>query len=244
MKSPPVIKRFVDILDNPPQPNEKLRALMARKAPWETSAPLIMAIDASGKAIGVAEGRAGETPRLYSMHFKSKNDEPEDIGGKVMAWFSVRLEELNPDVVYIEAPIEPGAPGVTTTPETMKILIGLWFAMASECKSRGWAVRKANVQTVRTGFIGCGRVFMPKGSPKGAGSKEAKRRVFEMCRLLGWAPTDRDASDAGALFWYACTRYAPNLAAPITSIMHAKVATTIRGVDIGGAEALFKRARA
>jgi uncharacterized protein (DUF1778 family) len=28
-------KRFVDILDNPPQPNEKLRALMARKAPWE-----------------------------------------------------------------------------------------------------------------------------------------------------------------------------------------------------------------
>jgi uncharacterized protein (DUF1778 family) len=28
-------KRFVDLLDNPPGPNEKLRALMAQKAPWE-----------------------------------------------------------------------------------------------------------------------------------------------------------------------------------------------------------------
>jgi uncharacterized protein (DUF1778 family) len=28
-------ERFLDILDNPPPPNEKLRALMSRKAPWE-----------------------------------------------------------------------------------------------------------------------------------------------------------------------------------------------------------------
>lgn len=29
-------QQFVDILDNPPAPNEKLKALMATPAPWET----------------------------------------------------------------------------------------------------------------------------------------------------------------------------------------------------------------
>jgi len=205
--------------------------------------PLIWAID-SASTCGVAEGHAGEVPRLYSMKFSRKDDEPEDVGGRAMAWFQVRLEELNPDVVYIEAPMSPGAPGIRTSPSTTIMLIGLWYAMASECKSRGFAVRKANVQTVRTGFIGSGRVVMPKGSKQGEGGKEAKRRVFEMCRLLNWAPTDRDAADAGALFWYACTRYAPDLAVPITSMMHAKVATAIRGVEVGAAGALFNRASA
>ena len=205
--------------------------------------PLILALDAAS-TVGVAEGRAGEIPRLYSMKFSRKDDEPEDVGGRAMAWFQERLTDLAPDVVYIEAPMSPGAPGIKTSPSTTIMLIGLWYAMASECKSRGFAVRSANVQTVRTGFIGSGRVVMPKGSKQGEGGKEAKRRVFAMCQMLGWAPTDRDASDAGALFWYACTRYAPDLAAPITPMMWGKVATTIRGVDVGGAEALFKRASA
>lgn len=189
--------------------------------------PLILAIDAAS-VCGIAEGRAGEVPRLYSMKFSRKDDEPEDVGGRAMAWFSERLTELNPDVVYIEAPMSPGAPGIKTSPSTTIMLIGLWYAMASECISRGFAVRKANVQTVRTGFIGSGRVVMPKDSKQGEGGKEAKRRVFEMCRLLNWNPTDRDASDAGALWWYAVTRYAPDLAAPITNMMHAKVATLNR----------------
>lgn len=207
------------------------------------SAPLILALDAAS-TVGVAEGRAGEVPRLYSMKFSRKDDEPEDVGGRAMAWFQTRLEELNPDVVYIEAPMSPGAHGIKTSPATVTLLIGLWFAFAAECKSRGFAVRKANVQTVRTGFIGCGRVMMPKGSKQGEGGKEAKRRVFAMCELLGWHPTDRDAGDAGALWHYACTRYAPDLAAPITPMMWGAVATTIRGVDVGAAEALFARASA
>lgn len=116
--------------------------------------------------------------------------------------------------------------------------------MAFECKSRGFAYRKAHVQTVRTGFIGSGRIQMPKGFKQGEGGKEAKRRVFAMCELLGWAPPDKDASDAGALWWYAVTQFAPDLATPITPMMWGKVATTIRGVDVGNADALFKRANA
>ena len=85
---------------------------------------------------------------------------------------------------------------------------------------------------------------MPKGAKQGEGGKEAKRRVFAMCQLLGWAPTDKDSSDAGALWWYAVTRFAPDLAVPITPMMWGKVATTIHGIDVCGADALFKKASA
>lgn len=94
-----------------------------------------MALDAAS-IVGVAEGRAGEVPLLYSMKFSRKDDEPEDVGGRAMAWFQVRLEEFNPDVVYIEAPMSPGARGIKSNPATTTLLIGLWFALAAECKSR------------------------------------------------------------------------------------------------------------
>jgi hypothetical protein len=207
-----------------------------------SGAPVIMAIDAAS-TVGVAEGRAGEVPRLYSIKFSRKDDvSSTDVGGRVMAWFQAHLEEIDPDVVYIEAPLSPGAPGIKTNPSTTMLLIGLSQAMAYECKARGWVVRMANVQTVRRDFIGSGRVVMPKGSKQGEGGKEAKRRVFAMCELLGWNPPDRDAADAGALWWYGVTRFAPDLAAPITPMMWGKCATTIRGVDVGGAETLFKKA--
>lgn len=199
------------------------------------SPPLILAIDAASTC-GVAQGRAGETPRLYSMRFVRPHDEHRNVFGRALGWFAELIDEIIPDVVYIEAPMSPGAPGVKTNPDTTLRLIGLWAVFAGECAYRGIMCREASVQTVRKGFIGSGRVE--------GGSQEAKRRVFAMCELLGWRPTDKDSSDAGALWHYAVTKFAPDLAPPITPLMWAKCATTVRGVDVGNGDSLLKRARA
>lgn len=194
--------------------------------------PFIMALDAASTT-GIAEGRAGETPRLYSKRFVERHDEHRNVFGRALGWIAERIDEVIPDVVYIEAPMSPGAPGVKTNPDTTLRLIGLWALFSGECNYRGIICREASVQTVRKGFIGSGRVD--------GGGQEAKRRVFAMCQLLGWNPTDKDSSDAGALWHYAVTRFAPDLAPPITPMMWAKVATRIGNVDVGSADALFRR---
>lgn len=193
-----------------------------------------MALDLASTT-GVAEGRAGETPRLYSMRFVKPHDDHPAVFGRALGWLAEHIEDVIPDVVFIEAPMTPGAPGIKTNPETTLRLIGLWGALSGECAYRGIMCRCVSVQTVRKGFIGAGRVE--------GGGQEAKRRAFDMCRLLGWSPTDRDSSDAGALWWHGVTKVRPKLSPPITPMMHAKVATTIRGVDVGAAESLFKKPR-
>lgn len=178
-------------------------------------APFILALDLA-TTTGVAEGRAGEIPRLYSKRFVKPYDDHPSVFGRALGWLSEHIEDVIPDAVFIEEPIKPGARGIKTNPETTLRLIGLWGALSGECAYRGIMCRCVSVQTVRKGFIGAGRV-------KGGGD-EAKRLAFAMCGLLGWAPTDRDSSDAGALWWYAVAKMT-NLGPPITPAMHAEVAT-------------------
>lgn len=207
--------------------------------------PYILALDLAATKTGVAEGPAGSKPWLYTLAFSRKYDEPEDTGGRAMEWFSAHLEEVNPDLVIIEAPMSPGTPGFTTNANTTILLIGLWFAFASECKARGFRYRKANVQSARQDFIGARYVPMPKGSKQGEGGDEAKRRVFEMCKLLGWSPTDQNSSDAGACWFRGCKLIAPNLLPVITPMMCDRVKTPGVGLDAGAdPEKFFKKASA
>ena len=119
---------------------------------------------------------------------------------------------------------------MTSNPETTIRLMGLRAVLAAAAKVKGIRYRRSRVQTVRKTFIGHGNL-------KGA---EAKRRCFEMCKLLGWSPNNRDESDAAAVWFDACCQVAPNLAPIVTPMMQASVANRIGGVEIEDADALFR----
>lgn len=205
-------------------------------------APYILSLDIATKT-GVCEGRAGEAPRFYSLRFANGDDEHEDAFAGALRWIAERLSVSRPDAVYVEAPINPaaflgkydpatGRLGMSTNPDTTIRLMGLWATIAGAVKVKGVKYRRVNVQTARKSFIGHGNL-------KGA---EAKRRAFEMCKLLGWAPENRDESDAACVHYSAMLGEAPRLAPIITPMMQGQIATRIGGVDMGDDLSFLKRA--
>ena len=206
--------------------------------------PLILALDIA-TTTGVCEGRAGDVPKFYTVKFAKEGDEHEDAFERALRWIADRLAVNRPDVIVVEAPINPaaflgkydeetGRMGMTSNPETTIRLMGLWATIAAAAKVKGITYRRARVQTVRKSFLGHGNL-------KGA---EAKRRAMEMCKLLGWSPNNRDESDAGCVWFWTCQHFAPRLAPIITPMMQASVANTIAGVEVDDAEAFFKKPNA
>lgn len=206
------------------------------------AAPMILSLDIATKT-GVCEGRAGEAPRFYSLTFAQDGDDHEDAFMRALRWIAERLHVDKPDAVYVEAPVNPaafigryneetGRVGMSTNPDTTIRLMGLWAVIAAAAKVKGIKYRRVNVQTARKSFIGAGNL-------KGA---EAKRRGFEMCKLLGWTPKNRDESDAACIHFHAMTLEAPYLAPVITPMMQSKIAMRIGGVDMGDNPELLKRA--
>jgi hypothetical protein len=203
------------------------------------TAPYILALDIATKT-GVCEGRAGETPRMYSVQFGKPGDEHEDAFERALRWVAERLQVSRPDAIFVEAPINPGAfvgrydeergkVTMTTNPDTTIRLMGLWAVLAAAVRLKGIRYERVNVQTARKLFIGVGNL---KG-------QEAKRRCYDLCTLLGWDPSNRDESDSACVWNWGVTKIAPRLAPVITPMMHAKVATTVAGVDT--AAPLFRR---
>ncbi len=206
------------------------------------TAPLILALDISKTCTGVAEGRAGEKPLSYSIRGKDF-----DTVGAVChlgKWLIDKTAVDKPDWIFFEAPLHMGAfvgqwdPGeqrvkATSNPDTIITLAKMVGIVEFIASMRHISARTANVHSVRKAFIGA----RCKGP-------EAKRRCFEMSRVLGWDPKNRDESDALAVHFFATISVAPNLAPIITPMMQAKVASTIGGVEIDDpADLLFANKR-
>lgn len=150
---------------------------------------------------GVAEGRPGDKPRLYSMKFSREYDEPEDIFGRAVSWLAGRLQVSQPSEVWIEAPIPGAMMHGRTNAQTTAILFGLWGALSGVAKARRIPCYRASIQTVRKVFIGHGNLPGP----------EAKRRCLATCALLGWDAPNHDAADAAAGWYWAVRRLRPKL---------------------------------
>lgn len=200
------------------------------------AAPYILALDVA-TSTGTCEGFAGAIPRFSTLRFASDGDEHEDAFARSLRWIAERLAQPvaiipRPDVVYIEAPLRLGAAWGKTNADTILRLNGLWAVLSAAVKTKGIKYRRATVQDCRLAFIGHGNLKGP----------EAKRRAFAMCKALGWNPKDRDQSDAGCLWFYACTREALNLAPIITPMLQSKISVRIGGVDMGDNPELLKRA--
>jgi hypothetical protein len=219
-----------------------------------SKAPYVLAIDIA-TVTGICEGRAGEVPIFYTQRFGRPGDEHEDVFEQGLTWIAERLQISNPDAVFVEAPVNPaafmgkydeekGRVAMTTNPDTTIRLMCLWGIIAAGVKTKSTHLvsagkppilyRRVHVGTARKLFIGAGNLKGP----------EAKRRGFEMCKALGWSPSNRDESDAACVWNFGVAQVAPRLAPIITPMMQAKCAVMIGGVRIDDPAALFKKARA
>lgn len=177
---------------------------------------IVIALDVASKC-GVAEGRPGEVPRLYSVEFRRSGEEFEDSFGRAVKWMAQRLAADDAAVragdvrVMIEAPIM-GVSTENTNSDTLLITKGLWAAVSGFARARGIMVRRVAVSTVRKHFIGSGRV--PKA--------QAKKQVRDVCRALGWEPPNLDAADAAAVWHYAAHLWNPAAVPPVDPLFLPK----------------------
>jgi hypothetical protein len=171
---------------------------------------IIIALDIASRT-GVAEGRPGQVPRLYSVDLKKTDDEFEDTFGRAVGWIADRLyaekqavEERNLRIV-IEAPINTGNGGGTNA-NSLIITKGLWASISGFARARRIMVQRAHVATVRKHFIGVGNL------PGDIAKREAKR----VCEAFGWSPPNLDAADAGAIWHWAAHKWNPEATPKVT----------------------------
>ncbi len=176
-----------------------------------SDAPYILALDVASQ-MGVAEGRAGEVPRSYTVRLGDSECSMAERAGKATRWIAERLLINRPDWIYIEAPLTPNA---SKSADATVVALTLFGAIAgpAECKLRN--VRTGNVQTIRKAFLGHARPSYPK------------QRAKAMCEALGWSPKTLDEADALALWWHSTTKHAPRFYTPIPPTLQAKINSPI-----------------
>jgi hypothetical protein len=206
------------------------------------NAPYLLSLDIA-TVTGVAEGRVGDPPRFETLRFGRDGDEHEVAFRRAHCWIEGRLDrDPRPDGVFVEAPVNPGAfigkynpvkrkVDMTTNPDTTIRLMGLWAVIAAAVLDRGIRYQRVDVGDARQDFLG----------QRGIKRDEAKRRAFEMCKLLGWSPANRDEGDAGCVHYYGSVILAPRLAPVVTPMMWQRVATTINGVDLKGDDRILRK---
>lgn len=189
-----------------------------------TDAPFIIALDISKTRTGICEGMVGEKPTFYSIVGGGLSN--EDAAYRLGRWIIDRTKVDRPEVVYIEAAINPGAfvgeydeekgkVKMKSNPQTTLALAEMAAVARFVLHGKSIAHRDARVQTIRKSFIGHGN--LP--------GKIAKARVGAMCGLLGWQPGNEDEADAGAVWWFAGMQFAPKHYQPITPMMIQKVSS-------------------
>lgn len=188
--------------------------------------PLLLSLDISKSNTGAALGRVGEVPTAHSIAGAAL----DDVGAvmKLGHWLIDMIKLSRPDYIFFEAPLEAGAfqPKIDweektwksgRDPHTTVILAKLVGVVEFIAGMKSIPARPVNVRTARVTFLGTG-----SGNLKG---DEAKARVAEMCKLLGWPSDNNDVTDAMCVWQHGCTLVRPHDAAVITPMMCAKAAT-------------------
>lgn len=179
--------------------------------------PLVLAIDIA-TSTGIAIGRVGEKPTLFTVNFGRDADMIMRVG-KATLWAAEFLRLNRPDAIFIEAPMPPNASKNADATMTALTLFG---AIAGPCHAKFRNVQTAHVQSVRSKFLGIARPDDPKSC------------AMRLCEALGWTPSNTDEADAAALWWFAGLRLAPQKVQIITPMMQQKA--------VGGALRLPKGA--
>ncbi|MGL6209129.1 MAG: hypothetical protein ACRC14_04785 [Paracoccaceae bacterium] len=144
----------------------------------------IMALDTATKT-GIAIGETGGKPICFTVDL-GKVDWPVRFS-RTLRMTRKLIEEHRPDLVAVEAFV--GGPKANSN------LVGLVACVQGETARMGVRLVSYYPATIRSHFLGGIR----------ASKVPIKTQVFQRCRLLGWDVKDLDASDAAALFDYACS---------------------------------------
>jgi hypothetical protein len=122
-----------------------------------------------------------------------------DVVARAGLWLNDLTKAERFDRAVIEAPIPEQALGHQTNAWSTMLKFELLGALKFVIRCRHIELRFGNIQRVRKFVLGRGNVR----------SELAKPAVMQVCRALGWDPKNRDESDAGALFLWACNEVAP-----------------------------------
>ncbi|PZQ99187.1 MAG: hypothetical protein DI533_00320 [Cereibacter sphaeroides] len=134
---------------------------------------------------GCAFGVAGDKPRSWSVDL-GKADWSIRFS-QTLRMTATYIKDYGPDLIAVEEFV--GGPKANTN------LAGLVACVKGEANRRGVRVVSYWPATIRAHFLG-----------RGSKSKiPIKAQVFARCKMLGWEPGDTDASDALALWDYACS---------------------------------------
>ena len=159
----------------------------------------ILALDLSAKNTGVAEGRPGSIPRLYSQPFKTDGDDERKTHGHCLKWIAERIAASCPDVIAVEAQLDTL---LQNSIKSVRLIAGLHGIINAASWNKGIPLLRLKVYDTRKHFLGAGRIQGVKGDA-------VKRLVRARCYDLGWEPPNLDAADAAAVFALASWRLAP-----------------------------------
>lgn len=151
-------------------------------------APLILTLDIA-TVTGFCLGRAGAVPRVGTWRLKTADDDParagRNLGCNLRDLFTVEL----PDLVIVEAAMEPGAMHAAgNSSRTVALLWRLQGAVDAVCGCYGLRVKRANVNSVRKAVLGI------------ATPKDPKQVVVAFVNKVGIVTQDHNAADA-AMMW-------------------------------------------
>lgn len=180
----------------------------------------VLALDVSSVATGWAFGRVGSKPITGVQRFAPKGSLDDEIWFAAMKWMTKQMNDLDPDVVAIEAAImtssfdEGGRP--QTNPHTQGLLWGLQAVIRTVVKAKRPGVAKLiHVGSARKLFTGKGNY------PKGQAKPAVRRRALE----LGWLTLEtvtEDKADACCIWAKACADIDPAFASNFTLLGTAR----------------------
>jgi hypothetical protein len=172
--------------------------------------PMIWALDLAA-VTGFAVGYAGEKPVAHSIRIAPVGASADDLFAGCHEWFARLLQRKQPfpDVLAIEQLLPPNARAGTTNTGAQHRLAGMHGIVRALARHALIPeVLMCDVGDIRAHFI----------SARNCKRVEAKRRVAQMCKTLGWHADDDNCSDALALWSYAAGLINPVSALAVTPL--------------------------
>jgi len=190
--------------------------------------PYIIAMDISKTRTGIAEGFVGERPAFTSIVGErlAIGDAMKNLG----MWLVRRMKERPVEALFYEAQIKiiPGKFNPETKKVEMRSRPSVTIAIAKMVgviefvtAVRSLPCTEIPSNTARATFLGEGFGGLPKD--------RAKMQVFELCKLMGWNPQNRDEGDAAAIWSCGAIRVAPQHAQIASPMLQLKAASIAEG---------------
>lgn len=161
---------------------------------------------------GWCEGTPGEKPQHGSHRFAPEGSSPEAVAAGAIKWLGQRLAAFKPNVIVVEAPLDPRVMGRKTNINTAQLLLGLPLVLGGVAHLSGvYDFRSARADDARMHLLG----YRPKRD-------DAKRVIIDRITALGFTPQDDNAADAICGWLFACSIVEPKVAALSTPLFGDK----------------------